>query len=50
MTYGIKCNAHDEELKKCFVACGRCGKTAAVATRDGTVKVAVKCWSWPHIL
>ena len=38
MTYGIKRNALDEELKKCFVACGRCGKTATMATRRATVR------------
>ena len=50
MKYGIKCNAHDGELKKCFVACGRYGKTATVAARGAAVEVAVKCWRGPHIL
>jgi hypothetical protein len=50
MTYGIKRNAHDGELKKCFVACGRYRKTATVATRGAPVEVAVKCWRGPHIL
>jgi len=50
MTYRIKCNARDGELKKCFVACRKCWKTATMATSGATVEVAVKCWRGPHFL
>ena len=50
MTCGIKRNARDGELKKCFVACRRCGKTVTMAARGATVEVAVKCWKGPRIL
>ena len=46
----MKCNAHDGELMKCFVAYRKCGKTATVAPMGATVEVAVKCWRGPHIL